>query len=218
MTVDQNSSAPCCLILFTRYPEPGKTKTRLIPAIGAEKAALLQKKLTEKLLASFDEAQGHGLDVSLLISYCGADEDVMRRWLGVGTYCQQCEGDLGARMTGSFMAAEELGAVKMFLVGSDIPGIDGALMQQAFALLAEAEVVIGPSEDGGFYGVGFTSESAGTLLPSLFENMIWSTGAVLDTVLLRLREKGCEPKLLPTLPDIDTPADLEKFDMLRLLS
>ncbi len=207
-----------CLILFTRYPEPGQTKTRLIPAIGAEKAALLQQKLTERLVGSFRRMLGRGEEISLLISYSGADEETMREWLGDAHYCRQPDGDLGEKMAHGFAAAKMLGSEKMFLVGSDIPGVDEVILQQTFKLLDERDVVIGPSEDGGFYGIGLTDWAVEELLPSLFENVTWSVETVFAIICQRLEEKGYRPKTLPILADIDTPEDLKKMIMMHSLT
>lgn len=210
-------STPRWLILFTRYPEPGKTKTRLIPAIGAEKAALLQKRCSEKVVASYRQVVETGLEVGLLVNYSGAKESEMRAWLGGAHYCRQKDGDLGARMASGFGAAKAMGARKMLLVGSDIPGITPGILRQAFDFLDEGEAVIGPSEDGGFYAIGFTIEAMDTLLPSLFEGVSWSTGEVCATIYHRLREDGWQPGQLPELTDVDTPEDLEKIDLYTLI-
>jgi len=209
----KHTSAERCLILFTRYPEPGKTKTRLIPAIGAKKAALLQKTLTEQLITSYRRMDTEGEKISLLVSYSGAQEPAMRAWLGEADYCRQPDGDLGVRMADALRTAMDLGAHKMLLVGSDIPGLGTRILQQAFELLDKDHVVLGPSEDGGFYGIGFTAETAKQMLPSLFAGITWSTGEVFFTVYGRLVRSGYEPKLLPQLFDIDTPEDLARIDL-----
>jgi glycosyltransferase A (GT-A) superfamily protein (DUF2064 family) len=83
------------LILFGRYPVPGRTKTRLIPFLGPAGAADLQRRLTEKTLRTARlVASRRGFDLE--ICFEGADEDRMRRWLGPrGIYSVQCAGDLG---------------------------------------------------------------------------------------------------------------------------
>ena len=70
------------------------------------------------------------------------------------------------------------------------------------------EVVIGPSQDGGYYLIGMVAEQASQLYPLLFEKMPWSSGELLATTLSRLEKAGYDVAILPTLRDIDLPADL----------
>jgi glycosyltransferase A (GT-A) superfamily protein (DUF2064 family) len=85
------------LIIFTRYPVPGKTKTRLIPALGAEGAADLQKQMTEHTLERMRPLTEKGMEVQILFD--GAQTGEMVQWLG-GEFAlaPQGEGDLGKRM------------------------------------------------------------------------------------------------------------------------
>ncbi|MCP4691656.1 MAG: DUF2064 domain-containing protein, partial [Desulfobacterales bacterium] len=111
------------LIIFTRFPRPGAVKTRLIPALGPECAAALQRELTEHILRGA-KASAASRGTTIEIRYDGGDEGLMRAWLGGDLqYRAQGRGDLGRRMGRSFEEAFGAGASAVVLVGSDIPDI-----------------------------------------------------------------------------------------------
>ncbi|MEP2236090.1 MAG: TIGR04282 family arsenosugar biosynthesis glycosyltransferase [Alteripontixanthobacter sp.] len=185
---------PATLAIFAKWPEAGKTKTRLNPAIGADGAVAVYRKL---LMHTVEQARASGLGVELRIS--GAPPQRFYEWLGDGiAIVDQGEGDLGARM-----ARVEAPAL---LIGSDAPEVTPELLQQAARALEDAPAVIGPADDGGYWLIGFREPA-----PFLFEQMEWSVDSVLPETLRRLAERGIEPAMLPVLTDIDTGEDLAKF-------
>lgn len=196
------------IIIFTRYPEPGTTKTRLIPAIGSENAALLQKKMTEKIVATA-RAEKLKTELPLAIYYHGGNEAKMHQWLGDGHYFKQITGDLGVKMTDAYIRSFAAGAQQALVLGSDIPGIDTLLLQKAMCSLAPGKVVLGPSLDGGYYLIGFTKDDAPRLYPQVFEELEWSTPSVFKTTCQRICDLGLNLITLPPLRDIDTLEDLE---------
>ncbi len=196
----------CRLLLFTRFPKAGDTKTRLIAELGAEGAALLQKRLTERVVKQarlFQQRSG----IATTVHYTGGNNKEMTGWLGPVDCVEQTSGDLGRRMSAAFEHAFAGGAEKAVLIGSDIPDLSADLLQQAFCSLLNKRVVIGPSRDGGYYLIGLVRQ-APQLLPLLFENISWSTGEVLATTMDRLTQAGFAAAILPSLRDIDLPADL----------
>jgi uncharacterized protein len=197
----------CQLLLFTRYPEAGKTKTRLIAELGETGAALLQKRLTERI-AHQAQLFTQRLGITTVVHYSGGSRKKMASWLGSMIYIEQAAGDLGQRMLSAFEHSIEAGAEKIVLIGSDIPDITADLLQQAFTSLLTREVVIGPSQDGGYYLIGLVSDQAPRLCPLLFQEMPWSTGELFTTTLGRLEKAGYDVAILPALRDIDLPADL----------
>jgi rSAM/selenodomain-associated transferase 1 len=197
----------CRLLLFTRYPEAGKTKTRLIPELGEGGAALLQKRLTERVAIQADLlSQRSG--IKTVVHYTGGSREQMTSWLEPTVCVEQKGADLGQRMRAAFEQTFAGGAKAVVLIGSDIPDITTDLLQQAFTSLLSKEVVIGPSQDGGYYLIGLTDDKASRLLPLLFEEMQWSTGGLFATTTNRLEKSGYDVAVLPTLRDIDLPADL----------
>ena len=204
-----------CLILFTRYPVAGETKTRMIPHLGAEGAAALQRALTEhtvNTVAPLIERK----QVDGVVHYTGATPEVMQAWLGeVWRYLPQCEGDLGARMTHAFREAFQAGAEKVVIIGSDCPGIDAALLLEAYKVLSVQDTVFGPAADGGYYLVGLRCEAAAKALPELFLGPDWGTGSVLATTLALVETLELSVVLLPEKQDVDRPEDLGVWEQIR---
>ena len=196
------------LLIFTRYPEAGITKTRLIPQLGAEGAARLQKKLAEGIIFQA-KVLAEKFQIRTTVHYLGGDREKMASWLGPLEYQAQVAGDLGLRMQAAFAHAFAAGVEKAVLIDSDIPDINAALLADAFVALESAEVVIGRSQDGGYYLIGLRAEAAERLFPLVFEQVPWSTPEVFAITCGRLAEAACNPAILPTLRDIDTPDDLD---------
>lgn len=182
------------LVLFARYPTPGRAKTRLIPALGAAGAAALHRRLTERTLAVM---RATGLPVEVRIT--GAPAAAFRRWLGDVSVVPQGGGHLGARMR----RAAEAPAI---LVGADVPDLTEAHLLAAAEALSRSAVVIGPAEDGGYYLIGVREP-----IPWLFAPMAWGTDVVQAETMARLARRGVEPVLLDPLSDLDTPEDLKRW-------
>lgn len=197
----------CRLLLFTRYPESGKTKTRLIPELGEDGAALLQKRLTERV-AYQANLLSRRLGSKTIVYYSGGSKKKITSWLKSIDCVEQVDGDLGQKMSSAFEQTFANGAKAAVLVGSDIPDITADLLQQAFTSLLNTEVVIGPSQDGGYYLIGLVADMASQLLPLLFEDQKWSTEKLFATTINRLKQTGHTVTTLPMLRDIDLPADL----------
>ncbi|MFA6218748.1 MAG: TIGR04282 family arsenosugar biosynthesis glycosyltransferase [Erythrobacter sp.] len=184
--------------IFARYPEPGKAKTRLIPALGADGAARVYTRLLEGTVA---QARAAGLPFELRVT--GERSEAFREWLGDDfAVVDQGGGDLGARM--ARVPAPAL------LIGSDCPGLTAPILRAAAAQLAERRVVIGPASDGGYYLIGLREP-----MPFLFEDMEWSTPQVFGETLGRLTAHGIAPAILPELSDVDLPEDLLPWPQLR---
>ena len=198
------------LILFTRYPRAGRAKTRLIPKLGAEGAAQLQREMTQHVLARVWPLVRQR-NVNLEVWFEHGSQAEMRRWLGGGIrFVAQEEGDLGTRMSRAMGRAFRSGSDRAILIGADCPGLDAGLLARTFDLLRSHPLVFGPARDGGYYLVG--SREA---CPFLFENVPWGTGKVLAASLARAREAGLEPCLLNELADVDEPADLSVWEKAR---
>ena len=195
--------SPPALIIMTRYPRPGRVKTRLIPALGPQGAARLHGRLTARVAAQA-RALAARRPLRLLVSHAGGNREEMEAWLGAGLeYWPQPTGDLGQRMHQALALALEQEAPAAMLVGSDLPDLDAALLARAFDLLREALLVLGPAQDGGYYLVGLTRPA-----PGLFEPLPWGGPRVWEATLARARELGLAPALLPVLRDLDSPEDL----------
>ena len=120
------------LIIFTRYPEPGKTKTRLIPVLGDIGAANLQKQMTEQTILQVKELQKL-TEISVEIRFTGGNLEKMRNWLGNDLLYQfQGEGDLGQRMERSLVNAFNQTAEQVIIIGTDCPDLNSQILLTAF--------------------------------------------------------------------------------------
>ena len=196
------------LIIFTRYPEPGKTKTRLIPVFGEQGAAELQRQMTEHLISKFRKLCPSRI-LSTEIRYEGGNETLMQNWLGEQfTYALQPEGNIGRRMGLVFEEAFQSGVETAIIIGTDIPGITAGILKTAFEKLNHHDLVFGPARDGGYYLIGINKVSWRKAKPLLFEKIPWGTASVLSQTLATAEKMGLSHILLETLEDVDRPEDL----------
>ena len=195
------------LIIFTRYPEPGKTKTRLIPVLGPEGAADLHRQMVDSTLTWARQLKNHSA-ISLEVRYEGGDEYQIRQWLGPDIpCCPQANGDLGARMAQAFHEAFSAGMARVIIVGTDCPGLTGNLVQTACEALMDNDVVLGPAKDGGYYLIGLRKP-----VPQLFGGIPWGTGEVLFKTLRIAADLKLRVFLLEPLDDVDRPEDLDIWE------
>jgi hypothetical protein len=196
------------LILFTRYPEPGTTKTRLMPVLGPEGAAGFQRRLSERAARAAAEARSRR-GLSLEIHYQGGSDVLMRDWLGDNfTFRPQGSGDIGARMQTSLGAAFAEGAQRAAIMGSDIPRLTSATVVQAFEALGHHDLVFGPAADGGYYLIGMTAACFRQGAPYWGPGIAWGSSDVLARTLGMVRDARLTYTLLETLADVDLPKDL----------
>jgi rSAM/selenodomain-associated transferase 2/rSAM/selenodomain-associated transferase 1 len=200
------------LLIFTRYPEPGATKTRLIPVLGPEGAAKLQRQMTEHLLSNISRLV-RTRPLAVEIRFAGGDARRMRNWLGSEfIYSAQGDGELDQRMTAALKAAFDAGAKAAVLIGTDIPGITAEVIGWAFDALGHKDAVFGPAADGGYYLVGLRKEAYARALPTLFTGLPWGTNRVMDLSLKRAAELMLSVALLEALEDVDRPEDLAVWE------
>ncbi|MDH4320678.1 MAG: TIGR04282 family arsenosugar biosynthesis glycosyltransferase [Desulfobulbaceae bacterium] len=194
------------LILFTRYPEPGQVKTRLIPALGAEGAATVQRRMTEAAAAQA-ESLAATRRLRLEICYDGGDPAQVAQWLAPlapsGRCRPQGDGDLGQRMQRAMELAFVEGARRVVLLGCDCPALTAATVARAFDDLRDHDLVLGPALDGGYYLLGLAAPQ-----PSLFAEMAWGDEAVLARTMARAAAASLRVSLLEALADVDRPEDL----------
>lgn len=191
------------LILFTRLPQSGRSKTRLIPALGAEGAADLQRRMTRLAVARAWSFCAVAPGRRLVIAHDGGSENEMREWLGPLDFLPQGEGDLGEKLQRCVAAEFTLGARAVIVIGADCPRLDHAILESAARALENREITFGPASDGGYYLVGLRKPT-----PAIFSDIPWGTGEVLAVSIQRARQSGCEPAPLAQLHDVDEPPDL----------
>jgi uncharacterized protein len=195
----------CRVVVFAKAPEPGKVKTRLIPALGEAGAAALYRRLAMHSLRVATDAQLGPVEL-----WCASDagdpffRECERRF-GMSLHSQG-EGDLGARIQRAFGAALAR-AGRAILVGSDIPALSAQYLRDAErALVAGNDAVIGPAEDGGYVLIGLSRCDA-----ALFREIPWGGPRVLPETRLRIAALRWRLAELPALWDVDRPEDLERL-------
>lgn len=196
------------LILFTRYPEPGATKTRLIPLLGPEGAAAFQERMSRHAVQTAGRLSAER-GVSIEIRHAGGSLGQMRAWLGFRhAYRPQGPGSLGRKMAQSLAEAFESGAERAVIIGADIPGITAADLARGFDALLCHDLVFGPTSDGGYYAIGATADGFRRGSPYLDEHIPWGTARVLTQSTDAARIKGLSWALLDVRADVDRPEDL----------
>ena len=189
------------IVIFAKAPVAGLAKTRLIPALGAEQAAELARRM---LLYTLQQAQVASLGPVELCVTPGPSDPA---WATLTTidgveWTAQPEGDLGLRMAG---AAERAlaGSKHVLLIGTDCLELDAARLQHAARLLDHSDAVLYPTFDGGYALLGLRRFD-----PRPFERMPWSTPEVAARTVECLRTLGWRLSVSSALHDIDEPADL----------
>jgi rSAM/selenodomain-associated transferase 1 len=199
------------LILFTRYPEPGKAKTRLIPALGAEAAAEIHRQMTEHTLAQVKPLQ-QSRPLTVECWFAGGNCTQMQSWLGSDlNYQPQPNGDLGDRMAQAFQAAFDSGVKAAIIIGTDCPELTTTPLLEAFQALQQTDLVLGPAADGGYYLIGLRR-----LVPDLFKTIAWSTDRVFQQTVDIASNLNLSLTTLPTLTDVDRPDDLPAWERVLL--
>jgi uncharacterized protein len=197
------------ILVFAKAPQPGQVKTRLIPALGADGAAALARRMLQHTLA---EALAAGIGP---VELCASPGVAHADWLGVplptGIECsEQGSGDLGERLArasrrvldSATNRALQTSSAAM-LIGTDCPALDAATLRQAEQQLAQHDAVLIPATDGGYCLLGMKRHD-----DSLFSAMPWSTSAVANITLQRCAALGWQLWQGAPLTDIDEPADM----------
>lgn len=197
-----------CLLVFLKYPEVGAVKTRLAREIGHEKAARLYRLFVEATLRRMLDRNGH---YGQLLFYTPAEKgSEIKSWIG-GNKCgvtaplqPQIGPDLGERMLNALKTAYSNGVKNAVIIGTDSPTLAKEAINEAFFLLKDNNVVIGPTVDGGYYLVGISLPAS----RGLFSGIDWGSDRVFEQTMKRVREENVSYALLPLHYDVDNPVDL----------
>jgi len=194
------------LLVFAKYPEPGKVKTRLASTIGAELAALLY---SEFIRATFSLAQQIKA-AARFVTFTPAEKERALRELFPGPFqwfAQIDSADLGARIHHAVRRVQQIGYSQVLTIGTDSPSLPAEYFDQAAAALETHDLVLGPATDGGYYLIGLNDAP----LPELFTGIDWSTERVLHQTLTRAEQLRMSAHLLPSWYDVDDLATLRRF-------
>ena len=196
------------LAVFCKTPELGLVKTRLAASVGNQKALEIYLdllKITDGETKPFSSSRYVFLTSALEDSLEKMRSTLQQQDLFTDpetSFIAQQGEDLGERMNLAFrnLFQNHESAV---LIGCDLPELTSTLITQAFQALQNNDLVLGPSNDGGYYLIGLKKEA-----PDLFKEISWSTEKVLKHTLERAERLSLKVQLLDRLRDIDTLEDL----------
>ncbi len=182
------------IALFAKAPVLGEVKTRLARDIGDTAALGVYRTLFERAVAAVERFDGRELwtvgDARAFAEFAALDD-----W----PRYEQAGETLGERMSNAFEHGVDI------LIGADIPGLDNTYLQAAANALTTSDLVLGPTEDGGYCLIGMKAYH-----PHVFNDIDWSTAQVLDQTLDRCQAENLTVALLDTLWDVDTLTDYER--------
>lgn len=203
MAMPPSNNSPVSIAILANAPIPGFAKTRLIPAIGAHAAAVLQERLTERTVAT---ALAAGIGPVMLCCAPDATHDTFLKMVARMKIAlrPQPQGDLGARMH----AAVAGSAGPVLVIGTDCPAVSESHLRSAAATLREGtDVVLIPAESGGYVLLGMRKPQA-----ALFSNIAWGARTMLAEIRTRIIEHRLMLVERPPLWDVDTEADLARLE------
>lgn len=197
-------STECGLIIFLRLPEFGKVKTRIASTLGDEVALEVYKELTTLTLNL-----ASSLVIPVYLFYEGGLPQPAEQ-ISTFEYVHQTSGNLGNKMRHAFEIVLQKHK-KAVIIGSDCPDLAKDDIMSAFDQLDRHDLVIGPSEDGGYYLLGCK-----TLAPFLFTDLPWSSSLLFNETIARIESHQMSCHVLRQLYDIDEEAEWTRFRNSRI--
>jgi len=193
------------LLIFVKYPEPGKVKTRLAATVGAELAAQLYQEFVQQ---TFKLAQQCRL-AARFVTFTPAEKERDLKILFPGPwqwFPQENSPDLGIRIQRAIQYVQQQGYSQVITIGTDSPSLSAEYLEQATTALLHHDLVLGPATDGGYYLIGLKNAP-----PELFTGIDWSTEQVLRQTLQRAEQLRLSVYQLPVWYDVDDLATLQQF-------
>jgi len=194
-----------CLLFFVKYPEKGRVKLRLSRDLDEEIVQELYQCFILDTLVMIEK-----MNIPFYICFYPPNKksDFQRLLGSTRQFLPQNGKDLGERMKNSFEEVFTKDVQKALLIGSDSPDLPQEYITQAFTILENKDVVLGPSLDGGYYLIGFKST---TFTPRVFEDIQWSSPMVFQETMTKIQHSKLSVGSLPTWSDIDTISDLRNL-------
>lgn len=193
------------LLIFVKYPEPGKVKTRLAAAIGAELAARLYQEFVRQ---TFELAR-QSRTAARFVTFSPAEKERDFKMLFPGPwhwFPQENSPDLGIRIQHAIQHVQQQSYSRVITIGTDSPSLPAEYLDQAADALLHHDLVLGPATDGGYYLIGLKSAPS-----ELFTGIDWSTEHVLRQTLHRAAQLRLSVYQLPVWYDVDDLATLQQF-------
>jgi hypothetical protein len=196
---------PTACVIMAKQPLVGRAKTRMCPPLSPQEAADLSEALLLDTIALVSHLTG--IDLALAITP-PSSQAFFSRVTPPGTRLLPVEGEnIGACLVQALGALLNLGYRKVMALNADSPSLPVEFIVQAADLLDQADLVLGPGEDGGYYLLGMKRLHAG-----VFDEIAWSSPRVLDQTLQRSHALGLMVAMTPPWYDIDTAAELKRLD------
>jgi len=197
------------LLIFMRYPEPGRVKTRLAAAIGPGSAAQIYEKLLGRTLGVAADFKRERPSVDIFVFFTPPEKqiEIQEAYPGPWNFLCQQGGHLGERMEEAVRQLLHRTYSQVVLVGTDLADLQASDFDDAFQALDEGCSALGPAADGGFYLIGLDRPC-----PSVFQSGVWGTGEIFARTESLLVRAGLRVKHLRERRDIDSPEDLEVLE------
>ena len=191
------------MIIFTREPEPGLTKTRLMPYYTPEQCAEIHRCMLKDI-----GRQAKQVDADVIVSHTGGEPVFLKSVFDERrcAFTRQRGEDLGMRMRNAISDALDAGYEKAVLIGTDIPEIEAESLEAAFALLDAYDTILGPTADGGYYLIGMKE-----VYPEAFNVKTYGTASVFEETLASIGRSGHTAGTADTYHDIDIPEDITGY-------
>ena len=189
------------IIFFTRVPIPGQTKTRLLKDFSKQEACRIHEIILKSIFNSISETK---IDTFIYINPM-EERDILSGLIGENKYYAQQGKNLNEKMANAIFDVVDLGYDSVILLGSDLIGIDREYLEEAFRVLEEKDIVLGPVEDGGYCLIGMKKKES-----SPFEEIKSSHDRVLENLIDRIEREDLTYGLLKEIFDVDEIEDFYK--------
>ena len=190
--------------IMTKVPEAGRVKTRMLPALAPEQAA----RLHDIFLRYLDHRLSRMPWARRLMFFDPPHADVRRLPRDGAELVPQAPGDLTARLVAATAHARGAARARVLFLGADSPDVPVSHLSGAVELLHAQDVVLGPTEDGGYWCLGVSPD---VHLASLLAEIDWSSGREFAQTLARARSLGYNVGIAGPWDDVDRPEDLRRL-------
>lgn len=212
------------LIIFAKEPVIGKVKTRLAQDILKKYPQLNSDQAYQKSMEAFKlfcqqiaQRNYNNIDVFVFYASNGTPRFLNSIWPHT-PFIEQVEGDLGIKMSQAFLKIKSLNYTSALCIGTDSPDLPQDYIEDGFQLIQDFPVVLGPTEDGGYYTIGINLEKLNEISPLCFDSIPWSTDQVFQMTKDRLDKNNFTLGVLPKWYDIDELSELKRFLLTHTLN